>query len=137
MDASTIAEIFIEKDSIRVELEIGVSDLNGFRNIMPDGLYEQLGYDPVPLSERIPRFFAEDWVIRVDGGDPLDGRIVRLEPGRRIKRDEITGEPLPVQPEDNIRPRFHSAHRSTRRQACAGSSTIRRRQHRLCSLPIL
>lgn len=100
MTASTIAEIFIEDDSIRVKLEIGVGDLDGFRNIMPDELYERLGHDPTPLAERIPRFFAADWVIRVDGGEPLVGQIVRMESGRRIKRDEITGEPLLVQPED-------------------------------------
>lgn len=64
MTASTIAEIFIDEGMIRVELEIGVGDLNGFRNIMPDELHERLGHDPVRLSERIPRFFAEDWVIR-------------------------------------------------------------------------
>jgi len=91
MTASTIAEIFIDQGMIRVELEIGVGDLNGFRSIMPDELYERLGHDPVRLAERIPRFFAEDWVIRVDGGDPLVGRIMRLEPGHRIKRDEGTG----------------------------------------------
>ncbi len=110
MTASTIAEIFIEGDSIRVELEIGVRDLNGFRNIMPDELYERLGHDPAPWAERIPRFFAEDWIISVDGGEPLVGRIVRLEPGRRIKRDEITGEPLLLQPEDAevvVRGEFH------------------------------
>ncbi len=100
MTASTIAEVFAGEESIRVELEIGVRDLNGFRNIMPDELYERLGHDPTPLAERIPRFFAEDWVIRVDGGEPLVGRIERMEPGRRIKRDEITGEPLLVQPDD-------------------------------------
>ena len=75
-----------------------------------DELFERLGNDPAPMADRIPRFFAEDWVIRADGGEPLVGRIVRLEPGRRIERDEITGEPLPVQPEDAevvVRGEFH------------------------------
>ncbi|MHC5109399.1 MAG: hypothetical protein ACYTHJ_05930 [Planctomycetota bacterium] len=100
MTASTIAEVFIEQDAIRVDVEIGANDIGGFRNILPDELYERLGHDPAPLTERITLFFAEDWIIRVDGGEPLRGRIARLEPERRIKRDEITGEPLLVQPED-------------------------------------
>ncbi len=110
MTASTIAEIFIEENLIRVELELGVGDLKSFRNIMPDELHERLGYAPAPLSDRIQRFFAEDWIICADGGEPLVGRLVRLEPGRRIVRDEITGEPLPVQPEDDevvVRCEFH------------------------------
>ena len=31
-------------------------------------------------------------------GEPLIGEIVRIVPRRRIARDEITGDPLPVQP---------------------------------------
>ena len=56
MTASTIAEVFIRRDSIRVELEIGAPDLNGFRNVLPDALYERLGHSPVPLGERASRF---------------------------------------------------------------------------------
>ena len=32
MTASTIAEIFVEEDGIRVEMEIGVADLEAFDN---------------------------------------------------------------------------------------------------------
>ena len=35
MKASTIAEIFIEEHTIRVELEIGIIDVPAFHNIMP------------------------------------------------------------------------------------------------------
>ncbi len=100
MTASTIAEVFIEEDSIRVELEISVQDLEAFRNLLPDKLCERLGYEAEPWEQRIVRFFAEDWVIRADEGDPLVGRVESMEPGRRLRRDKITGEPLPVQPED-------------------------------------
>ncbi|MHC4401679.1 MAG: hypothetical protein ACYTG0_18565 [Planctomycetota bacterium] len=100
MSASTIAEIFIEDASVRVELEIGAGDLDAFRNLLPDALYERLGRDPKPLAERLPLFFAEDWVIRTHNGPPLPGRLERIDAQRRIRRDEITGEPLPVQPGD-------------------------------------
>jgi hypothetical protein len=50
MTASTIAEIFIDESSIRVELEIGGRDLPGFRNLMPDGVYARMGYEPEPFA---------------------------------------------------------------------------------------
>jgi len=103
MTASTIAEIFITADSIRVELEIGVDDLAGFRNLMPDAIYERMGYDPEPFSERLGRFLNEDWTLTADNGRPLIGRVVSLEARRRIVRDPVTGEPL-VAGESEIEP---------------------------------
>jgi hypothetical protein len=92
MTASTIAEIYVKDGSVRVELEIGVADLKGFRNLLPDPLYERLGYDAEPLAQRLPRFFEQDWVVRADGR-PLPARIREIEGRPRIARDEITGEP--------------------------------------------
>ncbi len=63
MKASTIAEFFIEENAIRVDLEIGVSDLEAFKNLMPDPLYEKLGHTPEPLKQRFVRFFREDLVL--------------------------------------------------------------------------
>ncbi|MHC4562981.1 MAG: hypothetical protein ACYS8X_09435 [Planctomycetota bacterium] len=100
MTASTIVEMFITDESIRVELEIGVADLKAFGNIMPDELYEKLGNDPKPLVERVGAFFKQDWTLRVDGDQPLVGRITTMASRRRLARDEVTGEPLPNQPED-------------------------------------
>ncbi|MCH7548752.1 MAG: hypothetical protein IH969_04305 [Candidatus Krumholzibacteriota bacterium] len=94
MKATTVAEIYIEEDSVRVELEVGVTDLGGFRNILPDGVYEKLGYDPKPLAERLGLFFGEEWLVGV-GGRPLPGRITRMGVRERVERDEVTGEPLP------------------------------------------
>jgi len=51
MTASTIAEVYIEDGVIRLELEIGVRDLNAFRNLLPDELYERLGHAPQPFPE--------------------------------------------------------------------------------------
>jgi hypothetical protein len=50
MTASSIAEVFIEESVIRAEIEIGGPDLVGFRNLMPPGVYERLGNEP--LSSR-------------------------------------------------------------------------------------
>jgi hypothetical protein len=96
MLASTIAEFFVEKDRIRVELEIGLEDLPAFRNLVPDEIYQKLGNPPRPLAERLPQFFREDLAIVGDGGEPLPGRILGIEPRRRVRRDELSGEPLPA-----------------------------------------
>jgi hypothetical protein len=86
MLASTIAEVFVEESSVRVELEIGLADLPAFRNLVPDAVYERLGYEPEPLSQRLPRFFREDFAIRADGGTPLAGRVVEIAPRPRMRR---------------------------------------------------
>ncbi len=52
MTASTIAEVYIEDGVIRLELEISVQDLDAFRNLLPDELYERLGHAPQPFPER-------------------------------------------------------------------------------------
>jgi hypothetical protein len=96
MTASTIAEVFIGESGIRVELEIGGRDLDGFRNLMPDEVYQRMGHEPRPWGERLDEFFAEELVIRADGGSPLPGRLVEIEPRERVPRDEITGDPLPI-----------------------------------------
>ena len=44
MSASTIVEIYIEADVVRVELEIGEADIATFRDLLPDEIYRQLGY---------------------------------------------------------------------------------------------
>jgi hypothetical protein len=93
MTATTIAEIYVARDGIRVELEIGVPDLKAFHNILPDELRARLGLDAAPLDERLSRFFSEDWVLKADG-KTLGWKIEGIEGRRRIRRDEITGESI-------------------------------------------
>ena len=93
MKATTIAEVFIENDKVRVEVEIGVGDIPAFRNILPDSIYEKMGNAPSPLVRRLELFFREDFVIEADG-KPLRGGVRTMEPRKRLQRDEITGEPL-------------------------------------------
>jgi len=101
MFASTIAEYYVEEEQIRLELEIGAADLEAFRNLLPDQLYQELGHPPRALGERLADFCTRDLVVRVDGGEPLIGRIVEMEPRTRVKRDEISGEPLPAGEEES------------------------------------
>ena len=96
MSASTVAEVFVEEEAVRIELEIGVNDLEGFANLLPDELLQTMGRDPAPLKDRLPRFFLEDLTVRADDGPPLPGFVTSMEGRTRTKRDEITGEPLPA-----------------------------------------
>jgi hypothetical protein len=100
MLATTIAEYFIEDNRVRLELEIGLEDIEGFRNLLPDAIYEKLGHEPRPLAERIRDFYTHDLAIRADGGNPMIGRVVEIGPRPRIVRDEISGEPLPIADDD-------------------------------------
>jgi hypothetical protein len=99
MTASTIAEIFVEEDGIRLEMEIGPRDFEAFVDLVPDEALKHLGREPRPHAERIKAFLEHDFVIRPEKGEPLPGRLVRMALQKRLSRDEITGEPLPVQPE--------------------------------------
>ena len=55
-------------------------------------LFEKHGVKPVHTVEEIQ--------LKVADGRPLDGRITHVKAGRRLRRDEITGDPLPNQPAD-------------------------------------
>ena len=100
MLATTISEIFIRADTVVVELEIGVGDAQAFKNLLPDELYEALGNEPEPWRDRLARFVERDFSVSADQGPSLPGRLTEIEIRPRIQRDEVTGEPLPVQPED-------------------------------------
>ncbi len=95
MKATTIVEIFVMEERVRVEVEIGLPDLEAFRNVVPDAIYEQMGYPPRPYAERFPDFFQKDFVIRDSSRRPLPGHVTAIEVRPRTLRDDVTGEPLP------------------------------------------
>jgi len=96
MTATTVMEIFVEEDEVRVELEASVPDLVAFDSIFPDRFRVRMGQQSEPVEVLVERFFTEEFVIRADGGAPLRGRLVSFETGRRVPRDEITGAPVPL-----------------------------------------
>lgn len=63
MFASTIAEYFVEEDHVMVELEIGMKDLPAFRNLLPDSVFQKMGYSPEPVEDRLEQFFSRDMAI--------------------------------------------------------------------------
>ena len=98
MSATTVAEVFIENDRVRMELEIGAGDIGAFRNLLPPKIYERFQFnESMPPGERLGKFFDNGMVLFADGRK-LRGKVVSIEARRRMVRDEITGEPLPSQP---------------------------------------
>ena len=95
MAATTIAEFFVEESAVRVALEIGLADVPRFHNLLPDELFPA-GETPPPLAERLPAFFERDLVIRPDAGAAIRGRVVSMQVRPRLRRDAISGAPLPV-----------------------------------------
>ena len=95
MTASTIVEVFIEESTVRTEVEIGVVDLEAFRDLMPDEIWERMGYDPEAYAARLGRFFVEGLVLRADD-EVLRGRLVSIEARDRLPRDDLTGAPVAV-----------------------------------------
>ncbi|MDH3684678.1 MAG: hypothetical protein OEP95_00550 [Myxococcales bacterium] len=101
MAADTIAEFFVAADGVTLELEIGAADLEAFADLLPDALYEKLGREPRPHGERLADFMTRGMPLVPDAGSALAGRLVRMEPRTRTRRDPVSGEPLP---EDGAEP---------------------------------
>jgi hypothetical protein len=101
MFADTIAEFYVEKDHVRLELEIGEADIMSFRNLLPDGVYQQLGLDDTPFEDRYRQFITRDFAILANG-EPLPGFIEDMGPSTRPLRDDVTGEELPTPEEDAV-----------------------------------
>jgi hypothetical protein len=54
--ASAIIQYYIDEQGVRVELEIGLPALKGFRNLLPDEINRELGFGDAPLEERDKRY---------------------------------------------------------------------------------
>lgn len=94
MFANTIAEFYITEEVVRVELEIGARDVPAFRDLLPDDLYRKLGYGDQALAQRLRNFYTQGLVIS-DGSAVLPAVLERIEPAERVRRDEVSGEPIP------------------------------------------
>jgi hypothetical protein len=61
---------------------------------LPDAIFEKTGYSPESLDKRLELFFNRDFAIYLDG-TPLKGHITSMGLEMRVKRDPVTGEPMP------------------------------------------
>jgi hypothetical protein len=99
MSATTIAQYYVEEEGVRIDLEIGLADIEAYKNLLPQKIYQQMGFGNSPWNERLQHFFERELSIVVNEKS-LAGELLSIEPGQRVKRDEVTGEPIPVSAED-------------------------------------
>jgi hypothetical protein len=86
MTASTIMEVFVDDESILVELEIGANDQAVLRQLLTAATSAPQLPTPIPTSAGLS--------IRADGRR-LNGKIEEIVRRKRMIRDEVSGEPLP------------------------------------------
>jgi hypothetical protein len=107
-NAPNIAEIHINDDHVKVELEIFVKDLVTFDRLIPDEFFAGTQIKRAPLKERMQQFSNEDLQVIADNGLKLKAALELIEP--RLRRDRpspvrwkinpYTGQPIPGPPKD-------------------------------------
>jgi len=107
-NAPNIAEIYINKDHVKVDLEIYVDDIVTFDRLIPDEFFEGSDIKRPPLADRMPEFSDKDFQIITDSGKKLQAMLKLIEPRLRrerpspiaLKINPYTGQPIPGPPED-------------------------------------
>jgi hypothetical protein len=107
-NAPNIAEIYIDKDHVRVDLEIYIGDIVTFDRLIPAEFFEGSDIERPPLADRMREFSDKDFQIIADSGKKLQATLKLIEPRLRkerpspigLKINPYTGEPIPGPPED-------------------------------------
>ena len=107
-NAPNIAEININDDHVKIELEIFVNDMVTFDRLIPDEFFEGINIKRPPLADRIRQYSNEDLQIIADKDHKLQARLKLAEPRLRKERpspipwkiNPYTGRPIPGPPED-------------------------------------
>lgn len=107
-NARNIAELYVEKDGLRVKLEVFVEDLHVFEELMPDQLFSSALPERPGPDIRMQIFADSVLQIITDTGEKLSAELVLAEPRMRIKRpsplvgsiNPYTGNLIPGPPED-------------------------------------
>ena len=106
--APNIAEIYINDDHVKIELEIFVNDVVTFDRLIPDSFFEGSDIKRPALAARMRLFSNEDFQIINDKGRKLQGGLKLIEPRFRKERPSLyagkinpyTGQLIPGPPED-------------------------------------
>ncbi|NQT37101.1 MAG: hypothetical protein HQ581_06410, partial [Planctomycetes bacterium] len=106
--ATNIAEIRINDDHVKVDLEIFVGDLMAFDRLIPDEFFEGTDIQRPPAADRLRAFAREDFQIKTDTGQTLEAQLELIEWRLRKERasrypwktNPYTGQPMPGPPED-------------------------------------
>ena len=107
-NAPNIAEIHINDDHVKVDLEIFVNDMVTFDQLIPDEFFKGSDIKRPPLAERMRRFSNEGLQIIADQGQKLQASLKLVEPRLRKERPSLfagkinpyTRQLIPGPPED-------------------------------------
>ncbi|MFC1833945.1 hypothetical protein ACFL2Q_04325 [Thermodesulfobacteriota bacterium] len=106
--APNIAEIYVEKDRVRLVLEIYPPNLATFVGLLPDEFLNKGGIKAPPLAKRIFHFSQKDFQIITQSGEKLQAKLSKFEPRKRKERpfpfagaiNPVTRRPIPGPPKD-------------------------------------
>jgi len=106
--APNIAEIHINDDHVRIELEIFVNDMVTFDRLIPDEFFKGTTIRRPPLADRMRQFSNEDLQIIADKDHKLQATLKLVEPRLRKERpspyagkiNPYTLQLIPGPPED-------------------------------------
>jgi len=106
--APNIAEIYINEDHVKIELEIFVNDVVTFERLIPDSFLKNYDIKRPAHAERMRLFSNEDFQIIDDQGRRLQAELKLIEPRFRKERPSLyagkinpyTGLRIPGPPED-------------------------------------
>jgi len=99
MQSPTIAQYYIDDEGVRLDLELSMDNVKKFADIYPNDLRKILGLNALPIEKRSKNFLSKKLAIVADG-KTLEGFVTSMRSGKKIQRDPITGDPLPVQSDD-------------------------------------
>ena len=99
MLSPTIAEYYLDDKGVKLELEIGGKDVNAFTALYPESYRKLMHLPAEDFNTRTQRYLTDKLAVLVEG-EPLKASILSIKVGKKINRDNITGEPLPVQDEN-------------------------------------
>jgi hypothetical protein len=108
-NAPNIAEIYINDDHVKIEIEIFVKDLVTFDRLIPDKFFAGTKIKRAPLEERMQQFSNEDLQVITENRQKLQATLKLIEPRFRRQRpmpvpwkiSPYTGQPIPGPPKDN------------------------------------
>jgi len=107
-NSRNIAEIYVEKDHVKIKLEVYVQDIIIFAELIPDEFFpEPIPGRPAP-EKRIKIFADQTFQVITDTGEKLAAKLNLVEPRKRIERPSplvgaispYTKQPIPGPPDD-------------------------------------
>lgn len=96
MQSPSIAQYYIDDKGVRLDLELSTDNLKKFADLYPNDLRKLLDLKELPIDKRSKDFLTKKLAIIADGMT-LEGYVTSMRSGKKIQRDPITGDPLPVQ----------------------------------------